>query len=885
MNGKDLLDSMDLIDMELVEKAEYPENNIYNNKDLFYIKHRKKYICIKVLPAAAAVFAICFGIVHLKNIKHEKSNYLIDNNPVAEETTVSSFTETTSSDNSIKSDSYISTSETAKTENRESIVQNADSDVTPENCVTEIPVKKTESYVNTGKSIDTAISEGKKEKFPDETIPNPVLTDTEPEIKEEIDMKIQYKKAIAFLTALAAANPGGILSFANADDNYTSDEAALISISENTEKYDFNADGRFDRSDLYDLYLYINEKESLSEEKINKVRINADVNSDGKTDVQDIYLLDGYGIYNCYEEYKALKTNSQYDEFENSLYGSEKVKNEFCDLLKMLDRSSTYEFSMKYSAPKYKKLCEDITSGKFDPDINMDGTEDLKDLYDFWIYQEYKNLLEAENLNYELSVPTGIPSETRARMLAKCKPFFEKKEDFYYYNKGIIAVLARYYITHSDIKPEYLTEEFYDNIYNLDHQRVDTLTDSESFIAYLADWLKVVSIKDYDALKIQTVDDIVYNIFADHACVIKNNSDREKIVIPSEVEGVPVTGIGEYVFDGNEIVKTVELPDTLSEIGLGAFMFCNNLNSITLPDSICKIDRYAFDGCEKLNIKKLPGSLKTICMSTFSNCSTITEIEIPDGVEVIENSAFRECTSLKKVVLPESIKTIDNLAFNLCTSLDEINFPEGLETINGSAFMNCNLKSIIFPSGLKTIMQSAFRNNYNLESVVFSEGIEKIGNCAFYNCPKVKSVTIPGSIKECSYSGFGAYDSQDRDTYLVSSDFVMKIYSGSPAMEEIKGLGLNYEIINERPAEEIKEYYKPKASEIPCGDINLSGSTDLTDLSMLSVALLSKNTLNEQQTAIADIDANGEVDIADLAYLKQYVCKDLSVMDMFENNK
>ncbi len=58
------------------------------------------------------------------------------------------------------------------------------------------------------------------------------------------------------------------------------------------------------------------------------------------------------------------------------------------------------------------------------------------------------------------------------------------------------------------------------------------------------------------------------------------------------------------------------------------------------------------------------------------------------------------------------------------------------------------------------------------------------------------------------------------------------------------------------------------------GDLNSDGIADLTDLSLLSLYLLNDLTFDSVQTEAADVQYDGNVDIADLARLKQYVCKE-----------
>lgn len=90
--------------------------------------------------------------------------------------------------------------------------------------------------------------------------------------------------------------------------------------------------------------------------------------------------------------------------------------------------------------------------------------------------------------------------------------------------------------------------------------------------------------------------------------IIKNNSviitgysgKTRDLIIPSLVEGLPVTGIDEYAFAGKKLTSVV-FPETLITIGYyafsrGEFSSKNYITSITLPKNIKEINSSAFDG-------------------------------------------------------------------------------------------------------------------------------------------------------------------------------------------------------------------------------------------------------------------------------------------------
>ncbi|MBR6836164.1 MAG: dockerin type I repeat-containing protein, partial [Oscillospiraceae bacterium] len=60
------------------------------------------------------------------------------------------------------------------------------------------------------------------------------------------------------------------------------------------------------------------------------------------------------------------------------------------------------------------------------------------------------------------------------------------------------------------------------------------------------------------------------------------------------------------------------------------------------------------------------------------------------------------------------------------------------------------------------------------------------------------------------------------------------------------------------------------------GDVDLSGTIDVTDLSTLSLSLVDKKDLKGQSFKNADVTKDGKVDLTDLATLRQYLSKKIT---------
>ena len=75
------------------------------------------------------------------------------------------------------------------------------------------------------------------------------------------------------------------------------------------------------------------------------------------------------------------------------------------------------------------------------------------------------------------------------------------------------------------------------------------------------------------------------------------------VVIPSKVtykgEEYSVTKIGDDAFFSCR-PTSITIPESLTEIGKNAFMYCHSLTSLTIPESVTEIGDYAFRACYKL---------------------------------------------------------------------------------------------------------------------------------------------------------------------------------------------------------------------------------------------------------------------------------------------
>lgn len=183
----------------------------------------------------------------------------------------------------------------------------------------------------------------------------------------------------------------------------------------------------------------------------------------------------------------------------------------------------------------------------------------------------------------------------------------------------------------------------------------------------------------------------------------------------------PITRIGrfyDYSETSNKVYQrltSVDLPNSIREIGEETFRDCLNLTSIRMPRLLNHIKHDAFQSCKSLTSFDWPESITEIENNVFFMCSSLRDITIPKGVKSIGWGAFAYCYSLESTTLPEGLLSIKGRAFADCYSLSTINLPEGLTEIGSQAFSNCKLEGIIdIPTSVTTLDNAAFSGNQNI---------------------------------------------------------------------------------------------------------------------------------------------------------------------------
>lgn len=117
------------------------------------------------------------------------------------------------------------------------------------------------------------------------------------------------------------------------------------------------------------------------------------------------------------------------------------------------------------------------------------------------------------------------------------------------------------------------------------------------------------------------------------------------IIIPDTYNGLPVTEIASYAFQGKNI-SSVVIGNNIKVIGSYAFNNCSYLKAITWGEKVERIQNSAFSYSAITGLS-LPDSVKGIGSQAFCYCRSLTSVSVGNGVQSIADNAFSWCFDLR----------------------------------------------------------------------------------------------------------------------------------------------------------------------------------------------------------------------------------------------
>ncbi len=186
-----------------------------------------------------------------------------------------------------------------------------------------------------------------------------------------------------------------------------------------------------------------------------------------------------------------------------------------------------------------------------------------------------------------------------------------------------------------------------------------------------------------------------YKIGRTGVALTKYIGSSRNLLLPSEIEGKPVTEVKKIFKFGN-----------------------NSINSIELPSSVVKLETGAFSDLYGLTKLKLSENLSSIPDKMCMNCESLTDITIPDSVTSIGELAFAK-SGIKTLSLPAHLKSISAEIIYGCRNLTELVLPEGVEEICDGAFYGIEVNRIVIPASVSKISDLVFADTCNFDNYCY----------------------------------------------------------------------------------------------------------------------------------------------------------------------
>lgn len=267
-------------------------------------------------------------------------------------------------------------------------------------------------------------------------------------------------------------------------------------------------------------------------------------------------------------------------------------------------------------------------------------------------------------------------------------------------------------------------------------------------------------------------------------------------VVPPAILGMPVTGIGPAAFINATMLRSITLPDTITQIDANAFYGCDaallcNPDSSTAAE-LARIGQNFYDSADTGKDFALTRQNGKLALAAYTG--TKTDVTVPN-VAYIQAGAFSGNTDVEQITLPAAVTGIGANAFYGCSSLEKIMLPDTLTDIAPNAFAYCPAKLFcgydsaaarqlsdmrqvfydnsdtdgrfgllylkvdgaeklalytytstepmaVVPAHVRYIYNSAFKSNRTLREITIPKSVTGIGTEAFMNCSKLSKVTF-----------------------------------------------------------------------------------------------------------------------------------------------
>lgn len=243
-----------------------------------------------------------------------------------------------------------------------------------------------------------------------------------------------------------------------------------------------------------------------------------------------------------------------------------------------------------------------------------------------------------------------------------------------------------------------------------------------------------------------------------------------------------ITELGSYAFAYMTALDGINIPSKVSHLPKGLFSNDTSLSSITIHPAVVKMDGKIFENCSSLTTVTFEGNTELLVMgygasdeefglfrdcplvtlnlnrwlsyntdtpsrSPFYSIATLKNLNIGENVKLIDKYMFSYCTGLVTLNLNDNVESVGEDGFRGCTSLKSVRLSENLSQVSDYGFSECtSLENIKFPASMTSIADNSFSNCTSLKNVDLGDKLMIIGPSAFKNDSAIEEIIMPESL-------------------------------------------------------------------------------------------------------------------------------------------
>lgn len=231
-----------------------------------------------------------------------------------------------------------------------------------------------------------------------------------------------------------------------------------------------------------------------------------------------------------------------------------------------------------------------------------------------------------------------------------------------------------------------------------------------------------------------------------------------RLVIPANIGGCCVAGIGDEAFAYCGDMTEAVLPDGLETVGRSAFLW-SGLTTLSLPPSLREVGAFAFAArpLETLDI----GSCCNLGQLCFSGCGNLRKVAVArdnpsfivDGLSIYSRDG------------KELVKYLDYKS-------PTFRLRRGVERLLTYSIADVKLdkeETVKVPEGVTDIRDVAFWGQDKVQTLVLPKSVKRIGHWIAYNCPRLKTIRFLGDAPEAAVKALQG----------ASNELVVEVMRGS----------------------------------------------------------------------------------------------------------